>query len=50
MNTININNESYVSCDDIMEKSPIFSKGIRNSRTLIKKKRILVILFIYMLD
>ena len=45
--TIKIKKCKYVSCDDIMKNAPVYSKGSRNTRTLIKKKDIEDDMFIY---
>ena len=38
--TIKIKKVEYVECAHILEKAPIYSKGSRNTRTLVKKKLI----------
>ncbi len=40
MISIKVDNKTYISGDHILEKAPIYSKGIRGSRDLIKKKKI----------
>jgi hypothetical protein len=40
MKSINYKNINYILADCILEKAPIFSKGVRSSRDLIKKKNI----------
>jgi hypothetical protein len=41
MNTIiNYENKNYILGDYILESAPIYSKGCRSTRTLIKKKNI----------
>ncbi len=40
LTTIKFKSGEYVQCADVMEKAPIYSKGSRNTRTLIKKKEI----------
>lgn len=40
LTTIKFKSGEYVQCTDVMEKAPIYSKGSRNTRTLIKKKEI----------
>jgi hypothetical protein len=40
MDIIKFNKIKYVSCDDIMSEAPVYSKGARNTRSLIKRKNI----------
>ncbi len=40
MISIKVNNKTYILGDHILEKAPIYSKGARGSRDLIKKKKI----------
>jgi len=40
MNTQNINNIEYIMVDYIRENAPIYSKGSRSSRDLMKRKKI----------
>jgi hypothetical protein len=40
MKTITINKIKYVSCDDVINKAPIYSKGSRNTREFLKNKSI----------
>ena len=40
LTTIKFKSGRYVQCVDVMERAPIYSKGSRNTRTLIKKKEI----------
>ena len=39
-NIVKFNKLSYVSCNDVMSLAPMFSKKSRNSRSLIKNKKI----------
>ena len=47
---INYNNENYIEGGHILLNAPIYSKGCRSSRDLIKKKIIESIIYIYMHD
>lgn len=47
MNAITINNKKYFLADDIISATPIWCKGVRNGRELIKKKSIISPNFIY---
>lgn len=40
LKTINYKKEKYILCDDVMKQAPIYSKGARNTRSLIKNKNI----------
>jgi hypothetical protein len=40
LTTITFKKVEYVECSQILEKAPIYTKGSRNTRTLIKKKEI----------
>ena len=40
MKTITFKSTKYVLLDDVMRNAPIYAKGSRNTRTLIKKKKI----------
>ena len=40
MNTIIINKHEYILCDELFEKAPIYCKGCRSGRELIKKRNI----------
>ena len=40
LTTIKFKKVEYVECSQILEKAPIYSKGSRNTRTLVKKKEI----------
>ena len=46
-NTLIINEIEYVNCDYILENAPIFSKGSKNSRMLVKNKNIELTNYIY---
>ncbi len=37
----------YVSCDDVMKMAPVYAKGYRNTRELVKKKGIACDTFVY---
>ena len=45
--TIKINNEEYVECTKVLEKAPIYSKGSKNTRDLIKNKEIADDMFVF---
>lgn len=47
MNTIKLNNNEYVELDYVLLNAPIYSKGCRSSRDLIRKKNISVENYIY---
>jgi hypothetical protein len=47
MDSITINNKNYVNADYVLKNAPIYSKGIRSSRDLIRKKNINCDNFIY---
>ena len=47
MNTIEYQNNIYINGDYILENAPIYSKGVRSSRDLVKKKNIDKTLYIY---
>jgi hypothetical protein len=47
MNSINYNNENYIEGNHILLNAPVYSKGCRSSRDLIKKKNIDSIKYIY---
>ena len=40
MKTIKFDKIKYVSCDIILQDAPIYSKGCRNTRNIIKNKNI----------
>ena len=37
---VNINDKTYILADDIIKHAPIYSKGCRSSRDLIRKKEV----------
>jgi len=47
MEHIKINNKRYVSVDDIFDKAPIYCKGSRNGRELVKNKELSNIDYIF---
>lgn len=47
MDSIAINNKNYVNADYVLKNAPIYSKGVRSSRDLIRKKNINCDNFIY---
>lgn len=47
MESISFNNKKYILSENIIENAPIYCKGIRNGRELIKKKNIDSKYFIY---
>jgi hypothetical protein len=47
MEAITINNKKYTLSDDIIEATPIWCKGVRNGRELVKKKKIEEKHFVY---
>ena len=48
MNTLTINNIEYVLSDYILKNAPIYSKGARSSRDLMRRKKISKDDFIFM--
>ena len=47
METLNYQNEKYILGDYILTNAPIYSKGCRNSRDIIKKKKLELTNYIY---
>ncbi len=45
--TIKIDKGEYVECTKVQEKAPIFSKGSKSTRMLIKNKKISEDMFVF---
>jgi len=47
LKTIKINKINYVECDKVLELAPIYSKGSKNTRSLVRDKKIDADMYIY---